>query len=244
MYGGAECSLFLQALRVQVSDMLLRYNLQVHIKLQSIAAALEIWPEALLPLPASSLAAACASNEASKQPELMLSCVHAMMQSMAQQASSDTPTGMPAATMEASVLPSASAQTEEAISAARDRSKLAVQSWSQNRLAQTAASQLSAAYNQHWQQQLDNGLDAGAAAAACPAQQAGTLWSIAVGCLLREFTLLESETEALSEQRWSELHMALDLMTNQLGWDWAYQHVGHHKAAIWSLFLQQSKHAV
>ena len=225
------CAYVLQPLGVQVYDTLKAADTSATTKLHSIAAALEMWPTALL------LKATEACPDASSS--VAMPCIHAALQSLASSFQQEGAAGQAATTARAGLSVPANAVPESLSTAARENSKLAVQCWGQNRFTQMAASQLHDMYAQHWQQQqqqqqqskcTDDG-----AFLACPPQPAGTLWSIALPSVAAKFQQLCTEgpaDEGETVMWWLQLHTSLELAISCMGWEWALDQVLFHACLL------------
>lgn len=204
---------WLQPVIAQLVEVLRSCELPARSKLQCAAAALEQNPDAL----ATSLPDQATETTLS----LIDPCCHAALQSLSQQAFQE---GKPADSP-----PETFTEAGELVTGVSGRIALAVQSWSQNKLTQTAASQMHALYHQHWeqQQQQQSGNErVDASAGSEQALEAGTLWPMAEAALLtqlRKLGMVTSEMDDSSVQPlWHDMQTALDMAVVHIGWEWAY----------------------
>ena len=211
---------FLQPVSAQIVGVLRSSKLPARSKLQCCAAALEQHPEALSPaLPDDE------QNSCPSAPSLVDLCCHAALQSLSEQTSQES---RPAdATATAAV---ASAEAGELVTGVSGRTALAVQSWSRNKLTQTAASQLQGQYHEQWEQlQQDCSEADGAQAVDTDSGGAGKLWVVAEAATLAQLHSLGvadgTRDDASEESLWQVTQAALDIAIIHLGWEWAYYKV-------------------
>lgn len=211
---------FLQPVSAQIVGVLRSSKLPARSKLQCAAAALEQHPEALVTaLPRDE------QNFSPSAPSLVDLCCHAALQSLCEQTSQESrPTG---ATAAAAV---ASAEAGELVTGVSGRTALAVQSWSRNKLTQTAASQLQGQYHEQWEQLQQDCSDAvGAPAVDTDAGGAGKLWAVAEAAILAQLHSMGVADgtcdDASEESLWQVTQVALDIAIIHLGWEWAYYKV-------------------
>ena len=153
----------LQAVRVQLLDILLRPALPLGSKLQCAAAALEVWPKALDPssIPPTQPHSQALAPETAKTAEpllrssaacfgnLTMLCAHATLQHMVDQLSPSSGDA-PSANADRASPPKPNAGQNEM--SGSDKSKHALHSWSRNQLTDAAALQVHARYHNHWHQ--------------------------------------------------------------------------------------------
>ena len=206
-------------------------------KLHSIAAALEMWPTALL----LNAKEACADASTS----VVVPCIHAALQSLVSSFQQERTGRQFATTARAGLSVPANAAPDNMSTAAREKSKLAVQCWGRNRFTHTAASQLHDMYAQHWQQQQQSKCTDDGAHLACPPQQAGTLWGITLLSVAAKFQQLCTEgpaDEGETVMRWLQLHTSLELAISCMGWEWALDQVLSHACLLASNLRPSSCH--
>ena len=224
------CSL--QPVSAQIVGVLRSTELPARSKLQCAAAALEQHPDALMTsLPGT--------DQDSSSPALSLVdlCCHAALQSLVEQASQES---RPADATVASAAAS-SAEAGELVTGVSGRTALAIQSWSRNKLTQTAASQLHAQYHRQWEQlEQDCSETDGALAGGGDSGGASKAWAVAEAAMLAQLCSMgvaDGACDDASEQSlWQVMQVALDIAIIHLGWEWAYYKV--------STFLLQQQLAV
>lgn len=211
---------FLQPVSAQIVGVLRSSKLPARSKLQCAAAALEQHPEALTTaLPGDE------RDPSPSAPSLVDLCCHAALQSLCEQTSQES---RPAdATAAAAV---ASAEAGELVTGVSGRTALAVQSWSRNKLTQTAASQLQGQYHEQWEQlQQDFSEGDGAPAVDTDSGGAGKLWAVAEAAILAQLHSMGvadgTRDDASEQSLWQVMQVALDIAVIHLGWEWAYYKV-------------------
>lgn len=186
------------------------------IKLQSIAAAVQVWPEALLP-PASSTSHSC--QDLLQHFGLLGICVHARLQHLCQQhgAKSSTDEQMKQKTA-AEVFPSPGKRLGEA-------GRQLMLRWDRNRMTQIAAQTLHSLLHCSWGQQAEQQDRSAAQLSTEAVKQLPAIAAEQVLAELRELGTTEDADDELVDDRWADLGLALQLMISILGWEWAYEHV-------------------
>jgi len=208
----------LQGLRAQVLNSLREPDLAASTKLLCTAAALETWPEALVP-----------SLDPNTPDDILMQCTLAALHGVVSSVQQDTSAAQPASAAQPD--PSALAggpHPGEAVTRTEDRSKLALQDWGRNPFTQTAASQLESMYAQHWQQQPQSRPAGKDAVISCPPEHADTFWSMAVPSVAANLQGLCAKgelSESCLQKRWTCLHHALELAISCLGWRWGFEQV-------------------
>ena len=212
---------FLQPVSAQIVGVLRSNEMPARSKLQCAAAALEQHPEALVTsLPAT-------DQDSTPTLSLVDLCCHAALQSLSEQASQDS---RPAdATVAAAA--ASSAEAGELVTGVSGRTALAIQSWSRNKLTQTAASQLQAQYHQQWEQ-LEQDCSEADGTPVGPAESEGTnkVWAVAEAAILAQLRSMgvaagHCDDDPSQQSRWQVMQVALDIAINNLGWEWAYYKV-------------------
>lgn len=210
----------LQPVTAQLVEALRSCELPARSKLQCAAAALEQNPHALT----TSLPSA--GQPAAARLSLMDLCCHAALHSLSEQQ------GFQESTLaDAPAEQQTSAEAGELVTGVSGRTALAVQSWSQNKLTEIAASQLHALFCQQWVQlQQGNSERHDGALIEDYAPKAGRLWPAAEAAVLAQLHRLGNVTgtagEKVVQPLWQDLQTALDIAVLHMGWEWAYYMVG------------------
>ena len=217
----------LQALRVQVLTTLGNVDLAPCIQLHSVAAALEVWPEALVPPQPSTPSDHSTSDHGDailQHQGLVGMCVHAKLQILCQRLGQPSSTSTSADLSQSGTAPGLVLAQDDSPSMTGRKLLLA---WGQSILTHTAAQAVRDVLSIHWQQQhlesaqqADPGrLSREATAPLCAAAAEKVLAE------LRHLGTTEEGDVALLDDRWVNLGLALQLIISCLGWEWAYEQV-------------------
>lgn len=230
-----------QALRVQVLNTVCSKGLPERTKLQSIAAAVELWPEALLPA-MSSQASAPTTLETCLDSLLqhlgiLGVCLHANLEHLCKQHGA-----LECSTVNDEQLGQQSAADVPATTA--DRSGKAgrqlLLKWGQCPVTQTAGQVLHSLLGTSWQQgasQAGQQLDSAAQQFNGSAVSLSDMAAEQVLAELKELGTAENGEAGPVDDRWVDLGLALQLMISVLGWEWAYEQV--HCTTVLCLPCQQ-----
>lgn len=186
-------------------------------KLLCTAAALETWPEALVP-----------SLDPNTPDDILMQCTLAALHGVVSLVQQDTSSAKPASSAQPDLSALGGPHPGEAVTTTEERSKLALQDWGRNPFTQTAASQLNSMYAQHWQQQSQNRPVGKDAVISCPPEHADTFWSMAVPSVAANLQGLCAKgelSESCLQKQWTCLHHALELAISCLGWRWGFEQV-------------------
>lgn len=204
-------------------NVLCSFDIDSSVRLSCAAAAVEVWPEALLtPAAADSLAS---SREPSLQTlDLLGLCMHAYVQHLCQEhRHKESEVLGPARLLERA------STTEQR---AQSTGKTPLLHWGQSAAAQTAAQLLQQLLSSYWEAQTAELAEAGRKTTSqdegVAGQAAATLATLAAGKALAELQHLgttENGDTAKLEQQWVQLGFGLQLMVGVLGWEWAYEQV-------------------
>lgn len=204
-------------LRAQVLNALRDPDISASTKLLCTAAALETWPEALVP-----------SLDPNMPDDALMHCTLAALQGVVSPVQQDTPAAQSASPPQPDLSAMAAPHPREAVTTTEDRSKLALQDWGRNPFTQTAASQLASMYAQHWQQQPQSRPAGTDAVISCPPKHTDTFWSMAVTSVAANLQGLCAKgelSESCLQKQWTCLHHALELAISCLGWRWGFEQV-------------------
>ena len=214
------CSL--QPVSAQIVGVLGSQEMPARSKLQCAAAALEQHPEALITcLPGT-------DQDSAPTLSFVDLCCHAALQSLSKQTLQES---MPAdATVAAAATAASSAEAGELVTGVSGRTALAIQSWSRNKLTQTAASQLHAQYHKQWEQLEQDCSEAnGGPAGAGESGGTSKVWAVAEAAILAQLRSMGevagSCDDASQQSHWQVMQVALDIAIIHLGWEWAYYKV-------------------
>lgn len=215
----------LQAVRAHVVNTLCSDALTSSLKLESIAAAVEVWPEALLP-PSSNPDKPC--RDILHHLGLLGTCVHAHLQH-----SSHLHAHKTAAGEESKQNPAAEVTGSPATSPGPAGRQLLL-SWNRNRVTSAASHTLVTLLGGSWQQQAKQQLGvARQQSEECDLSLCQMAGDQVLAELKELGTTEETADGKLLTDRWADLGLALQLMTSILGWEWVYEQVSTALQLLW-----------
>ena len=206
----------LQPVSAQIVGVRRSNEMPARSKLQCAAAALEQHPEALMTsLPGS-------DHDSTPTLSLVDLCCHAALQSLAEQPSQESrPADATAPTAAAKA--TSSAEAGELVTGVSGRTALAIQSWSRNKLTQTAASQLHDQYHKQWEQLEQE------CSGTVDLEGTSKVWAVAEAAVLAQLRSMGKAAgtcdDAAQQSPWQVMQVALDIAIILLGWEWAYYKV-------------------
>ena len=225
--------LLLQALRVQVLTILRSVDLAPCIQLQSVAAAVEVWPEALVPLQPSvpSIHSTSEYGDSIIQHQGLVGiCVHAKLQDLCQELGQQSPGS---ASTDLSQPHTALGMASAPDSSTSLTGRKLLLAWGHSILTHTAAQALRHLLSIYWQRQPVESAQQPGSAELFGAATA-SLSATAAERVLAELKYLGTTEDghvALLGDRWVDLGLGLQLIISCLGWEWAYEQVScatHH----------------